>query len=412
MSPGKSNLAFRKIMRKLTDCFFILVLLLCSVFQVLGQSRQELEKQRLEIIKEIEKTTKELESTQKNKKKYQDLLKSLNNQLETRKKLINNLSSTMKFNETIIGENKQTLARLQESQEKLINQYGILLRRQYSIRKANSDWMYILSAENINRLILRWRYTRQFEQFARYKLGEIRQLSGSIAEKNQEIERTTEENRKVLEENNRNMKLLLSEQKEKDRLLQNITRNEQKLRKDLKKREKERENLNKSIERIILAELTRSKEREKDDVLVTRKKEIDNTSFAKNKGVLEWPVQSGSITGRFGTFPHPTIKNVQVSNNGIDISLRKGDAVYCIFDGEVVGVTSIPGFKNMLIIRHGSYYSVYSKLENVFVSKGDKIKRKQKIGEVISEADGKAELHFELWKDKLKLDPEKWLEKK
>jgi septal ring factor EnvC (AmiA/AmiB activator) len=399
-------------MKKSTSCFYILMWLTTAVFQVSGQSRQELEKQRLQIIKEIEKTTRELESTQKDKKKYQNLLKSLNKQLETRKKLIDNLSSTLKVNETLIGQNKETLARLQANQEKLQKQYSHLLRRQFVSRRANSEWVYILSAENINRLILRWRYTRQFDQFARYKLEEIKQLSGSIAQKNQEIERTTEENKRVLEESNQNMKILLSEQKEKDKLLQNLTKNEQKLRKDLKKREKERENLNKSIERIILAELAKSKEKEKEDVSVTRKKEIDNSSFAKNKGVLEWPVQSGSITGKFGTSPHPTIKNVQVSNNGIDISLTRDDAVYCIFDGEVVGVTSIPGFKNMLIIRHGSYYSVYSKLDNVFVSKGDKIKRKQKIGQVIREADGRSELHFELWKDKMKLDPEKWLEKK
>jgi len=371
-----------------------------------------LEKQRLQIIKDIEKTTKELESTQKNKKKYQDLLNSLNKQLETRRKLIDNLSNTVKVNESLIGENRQTLIRLQESQEKLQDQYSKLLRRQYLIRKANSLWIYILSAENMNRLILRWRYTRQFDQFARYKLEEIKQLSGTITQKNQEIERTTEENKKVLEENSQNMKLLLSEQKEKDRLVQSLTKNEQKLRKDLKIRERDRENLNKSIERIILAELAKSKEKEKEDVLVIRKKEIDNSSFSKNKGVLEWPVPSGTITGRFGTFPHPTIKNVQVSNNGIDISLNRVDAVYCIFDGEVVGVTNIPGFKNMLIIRHGSYYSVYSKMDYVFVSKGDQIKRKQKIGQVSLDSDGKAELHFELWKDKLKLDPEKWLEKK
>ena len=65
----------------------------------------------------------------------------------------------------------------------------------------------------------------------------------------------------------------------------------------------------------------------------------------------------------------------------------------------------------MVIIRHGSYYSVYSKLDQVNISKGQKIKRGQKIGNIVAGDDGNAELHFELWKDKTKLDPQKWFNK-
>ena len=62
----------------------------------------------------------------------------------------------------------------------------------------------------------------------------------------------------------------------------------------------------------------------------------------------------------------------------------------------------------MVIIRHGSYYTVYSKLNQVTVSKGQKLKRGQKIGSVATGENGSVELHFELWKDKIKLDPQKW----
>ena len=141
---------------------------------------------------------------------------------------------------------------------------------------------------------------------------------------------------------------------------------------------------------------------------MVKKKEVDNSGFAKNKGALSWPVSKGKITGAFGTHPHPTIKNVQISNNGIDFTLPSADNVVCVYDGEVVGVTNIPGFKNMVIIKHGSYYTVYSKLDNVVISKGQQIKRGQTIGNVEVNEEGVAEVHFELWKDKSKMNPQPW----
>jgi murein DD-endopeptidase MepM/ murein hydrolase activator NlpD len=66
----------------------------------------------------------------------------------------------------------------------------------------------------------------------------------------------------------------------------------------------------------------------------------------------------------------------------------------------------------MLIIQHGSYFTVYSKLDEVTVDKGDKVKKGSTIGYTLAEDNGKSQLHFELWKDKTKQDPEKWLVRK
>ncbi|MEZ4906564.1 MAG: M23 family metallopeptidase [Saprospiraceae bacterium] len=59
----------------------------------------------------------------------------------------------------------------------------------------------------------------------------------------------------------------------------------------------------------------------------------------------------------------------------------------------------------MAIIKHGDYYTVYSKMENVTISKGDKVKNGQEIGIL----GGNGEFHFEVWKNKTVLDPENWL---
>ena len=76
-------------------------------------------------------------------------------------------------------------------------------------------------------------------------------------------------------------------------------------------------------------------------------------------------------------------------------------------DGTVIGITTIPGYDNMVIVQHGKYYSVYSKLVEVNISKGQKVKAGERIGQLKNKRS--AELHFEFWEGKKKLNPELWL---
>lgn len=375
------------------------------------QSRKDLEKQRMQIIKDIEKTSQALEQTIKSKEENLIQLKTLENQMGSRKKLINNLQSEVLLNDELVVTNEKKIQTLQEKHGILKKQYSDLLRSSYLKKMSNSKWSYLLSAENLNNLIIRWRYIRQFDNYTQQKLETIQNITSEIQVKNQEILKVRQKSIVAIEETSKNMTVLEKEQKVKDRVVKSLSKEEEKLNATLKKREKDRENLNSAIEKVIIAELSRSKEIEKSDVAISKKKEIDNSGFAKNKGALDWPISKGKITGQFGTHPHPTIKNVDVSNNGVDFTLPSSDKVECVYDGEVVGVTSIPGFNIMVIIKHGSYYSVYSKLSQVSVSKGQKIKRGQKLGEVTVGDNGNAELHFELWKDKIKLNPQQWFNK-
>jgi septal ring factor EnvC (AmiA/AmiB activator) len=375
---------------------------------VVAQSRQELEKQRLKIIKDIEKTSKALDNNKKTQEKNITQLKALEEQVSSRKSLINNLQSEVKLNEKLITQNESKIQELRQRHAALKDQYDKILRINYLKKLSNSKWSYLLSSESLNNLLVRWRYIHQFDQFTKQKMKEIQSLTGEIQLTNETIAQDREKNLKAMEQTTTNMKTLEKEQKEKDALVKKLALEEDKLKANLKNREKEREKLNVAIEKIIITALEKAREKEKSDEKLVKKKEVDNSGFAKNKGALSWPVSKGKITGAFGTHPHPTIKNVQISNNGIDFTLPSGDNVVCVYDGEVVGVTNIPGFKNMVIIKHGSYYTVYSKLDNVIISKGQQIKRGQTIGNVELNEEGVAEVHFELWKDKSKMNPQPW----
>lgn len=388
--------------------YFVIILLVLMGNLVVTQSRQELEKQRLKIIKDIEKTSKALDNNKKTQEKNITQLKALEEQVSSRKSLINNLQSEVKLNEKLITQNESKIQELRQRHAALKDQYDKILRINYLKKLSNSKWSYLLSSESLNNLLVRWRYIHQFDQFTKQKMKEIQSLTGEIQLTNETIAQDREKNLKAMEQTTTNMKTLEKEQKEKDALVKKLALEEDKLKANLKNREKEREKLNVAIEKIIIAALEKAREKEKSDEKLVKKKEVDNSGFAKNKGALSWPVSKGKITGAFGTHQHPTIKNVQISNNGIDFTLPSGDNVVCVYDGEVVGVTNIPGFKNMVIIKHGSYYTVYSKLDNVVISKGQQIKRGQTIGNVEVNEEGVAEVHFELWKDKSKMNPQPW----
>ena len=141
------------------------------------------------------------------------------------------------------------------------------------------------------------------------------------------------------------------------------------------------------------------------------KDEIDvNLSFSSNKGKLPWPVIQGIIIEGFGPHPHPSLANIMTFNNGVTISTGKGSLARSVFQGEVTGVTSIPGVGRLVIIRHGEYLSVYSNLEEVYVQTGDKVKAKQNIGKIIFDSEeGKTEMNLQIWRGQNKLNPEDWL---
>jgi septal ring factor EnvC (AmiA/AmiB activator) len=78
----------------------------------------------------------------------------------------------------------------------------------------------------------------------------------------------------------------------------------------------------------------------------------------------------------------------------------------------VVTVADVPGMNTIVMIQHGEYFTVYAKLKSVLVKTGDELAAKQLIGTVYTDKDEVSQVQFQLWKNNVKLDPEKWLYKK
>ena len=133
------------------------------------------------------------------------------------------------------------------------------------------------------------------------------------------------------------------------------------------------------------------------------------SSFEALRGRMSFPVPSGFISDHFGVHKHPTLKGVMINNNGIDIQTSPGSPVHAVYDGVVQSVVNIPGINNVVAIQHGEYFTVYSKLANVSVSVGTRVKAGQRIGSVASDEDGTAEINFQVWKNTVRQNPESWL---
>lgn len=135
-------------------------------------------------------------------------------------------------------------------------------------------------------------------------------------------------------------------------------------------------------------------------------------SFASNKGRLLFPV-SGKyrIVSHFGRTSHPDIPGVEIQNSGIDIEAASSALARAVFDGEVTSVFRIDGYQNIVILRHGEYLTVYAGLDRISVRKGEKVRAAQPLGHIFADPDndGRAVLHFELRREKQKLNPAEWV---
>ena len=90
-------------------------------------------------------------------------------------------------------------------------------------------------------------------------------------------------------------------------------------------------------------------------------------------------------------------ENVFTNNSGIDITTPRSAQVRAVFEGEVTSILNIPGAGKVVIIKHGNYRTVYTNLQNTYVSAGMKVDTKQAIGSLIVSANSQFSVaHFEI----------------
>lgn len=401
-----------------------------------SQSKKELEAKRKKLIRDIEVTGKLLKKTTKTKESTYDRYVALQSQIERRARLIETIEQEISNAEQGIERNSTVIASLTGDIKKMQDEYGRTIRSAFRRKTLSNPLLYILSAESLNQAFRRWLFLRKYDKFRRKQADAIAFTRDMLARKVSALEETRREKENLLISLRSQKTLLTVEMANKNDLLKTLSQDESRLKSDLQRKQSAHEALNRAIEKVIQEEVRKQVEEARRARPAAPAKpntstagtnnnaaqqqasapEIveDNLSmaFRQKRGQLPWPVEDGFVSKSFGRQKHPTLKNIEITNNGIDIRTEESAEVRSIFDGKVAGVQFIPGHDYTVIIQHGNYYTVYSNLGETNIAKGDQVKARQFIGRVSNNAiTGSSELHFELWNQKERMNPALWIRK-
>ena len=425
---------------------WIVLLALSLSTVVYGQKSaavRQLEQQRKEALADIEETNKLLQETAQTAKTSLNRLNLLSKQILSRKKVISLLNQELDDIEKDIFNIQGQLRTLKRELGDKQTNYGKSMRGLYKRHSSQDKLLFILSAESFSQSMRRMRYLREYADWQKRQANDIVEKQAEISRKQAEMEKTRAEKRALLGTRQEESKKLESEEASQKEEVQLLNKRQKDLKADLQKKRRQAEALNRQIEKQIAEEIARAEaeakaareqaaakgkpvpesknepireERVADTkggYAMTKAEKQLSDNFANNRGRLPYPVAGRhTIVATFGEQQHQELKYVRTSNSGIDIQTSPGADARAVFNGEVTRVFVVPGYNNSVIVRHGNYLTVYSNLSQVYVKAGDRVSTRQAIGRIYSDPeDGNSTiLHFQLWKEKTKLNPQPWLE--
>ena len=395
-----------------------LLLLLCN--PVFSQTKKELEKKKQQLQREIEETNKQLQATSKSKKLTASQVDALKKKIRLRQELIGTINGELDALSNEIVSTSGEITSLENKMNQLKDEYSNMIRFAQRNQGSYQRMMFVFASEDFNQAYKRLKYLQQYSEDRKRQAALIDSTQKQLSSKKQELEVKKDEKTSLRNAELKQKKDLEIDKKEQDKVLANLQDREKKLKKQLEEKQRAKRRLDKALDDLVRKEIENAKKKAtasgKKNVTssnvfsLTPEAQKLSSNFAGNKGKLPWPVEKGRITSSFGEHPHPELKGIMVKNNGVDIQSAPNSQARSVFDGEVTGVITIPGANSAVIIRHGEYLSVYSNLESVFVKKGDKVTTRQKIGKVYSDTEESiTEIHLEIWKGTIKLDPAGWL---
>lgn len=384
-------------MRKLVVILLLAVLVPLGLRAQSGTSAMEARKAQLE--REIAELNRQIRGLAGKKESAMSELELTRSKISARKELIAETENIIHALDDSVKVREMEAERLARRRDTLSNHYSRLVRSAYVNRDSRVWYMYILSSENLGQAMRRYAYLRGFARNLNAQATKIAEVTASLEEEMlriRELRADAEAQRSALMEGYAALKV---EEAQSQRLLNSIERDRARWERSIREKNDQIAALNRAIaEEIRRASSAGS--RTIDTAL--------SADFASNKGRLPWPAR-GAIVEPFGQNPHPVYQNVVMPfNNGITMAVAEGTAAKAVFSGTVTRVAVIPGFNQCVLVQHGNYFTLYSKLKSVNVSKGDHVDTGQTIG-IVETVGGESRLHFELWEGRTPQNPAQWL---
>lgn len=400
---------------------FLFVLLVCST-RTLSQSSQadkDIAKKQQELEKlrnEIQAYEQKLRESEKREKTTLEHLDDLEKQSNLIRRLVRRLREQEKNITDDISRAKSSITDLEKQLDFLRTHYAKYVRSVYKNGRVY-DLELLFSSNSINQLSIRIAYLKRFSEQRAKDLQSIVEKKTSLEQQNEQLEAALNTERALLAEKTKEERTLTKKATQRKSVLSRIRSDKQLYQKELTRKTQAMEEIEKLIADLIERERIR---KEKEAAAARERKRSGATSpaptpeptgaFEQKRGRLRWPVSGGAVASRFGRHVNPTLKTI-TQNPGIDISVPTGSNVIAVADGEVAVISFIPGYGNVLILNHyNGYRTVYSHLSDIAVTESEIVKEGQGIAKSGDSLSGSI-LHFEIWKDRDKQDPEWWLAK-
>jgi septal ring factor EnvC (AmiA/AmiB activator) len=437
---------FYPLSRQIAFGIIYVIILSLSCYSQIDKTKLQENKKKIE--EEIQFTNHLLNETKKNKQTSLNQLIIIKNQIGKREDLITNISQELNVIVDEISVTEKSVDQLNQELTSLKAEYTKMIIAANRNQSANNLLMFIFASEDFNQAYQRLKYYQQYSVYRKKQIKLIQLTQDKLTHKKQVLEIQKVTQNQLLSSNENEKKKLTKEHEAKNQAVKNLQKTEKALLKTLRKQEAEAKKLQKDIERIIAEEVRKAREaailraetarkkiaktdinpdikvkeiaktkveeekfKKSADIMSATPEELElSSSFTNNKGRLPWPSEKGIISGTFGQHSHPELPGIVINNDGIDITCNRGANARAVFNGEVTAVISGPNGKQVVILRHGNYLTVYSNLESVFVKRGEKITTKQRIGSVYTDNDeNKTILQFQIWKGNAKMNPADWI---
>jgi len=405
---------------KFLGVFLLFVLVFTQLLSAGNPTRKQLEAKRKKMQREIAEQKKMLRSTQKEKSATLSNLTALNQIIQQRQEVINDIATAISSVSKDINNNSVLLDSLTKEYQEQQRKLKKTILQAYKSRKNGKEIAFVLSARSFSEAMRRWTYLKKISTYRKHQIVTIREQSTQLQVLISQLEGTKIEKTVLLKENESESRELEADKKEKQSLVKELTEREQEIRQKIRQNEAAVAKLNSEIDRIIQRELTKTRKSSARKTATTSKSSSYSAnlsaeakalsgSFAKNRGDLPWPTTGGYVSQSFGVHQHPDLEDIQMVNNGVDITAPRGSAVSAVFQGTVSAILNIPTQGIAVIVSHGEYFTVYSRLSMVFIEKGQIIRMGQHIGKLMTDDDGKAVLNFQVWYGQEKQNPQNWL---
>lgn len=445
----------------------VLLLVFFSAASFAQQTKEDIQRKQQQLQRELADLNNTLSDIKKNKKQSLSQLALVQRKIKAREELVGNINKELHKIDDDIYLNSLDIYRYKKELDTLKLRYAKNLVFAYKNR-SNYDYLnFVFSAENFNDAIKRISYLKSYRQYREAQANNITKTQNLLQTKMNSLNTTKTQKNTTLQEQGKQIQQMELDKKEKDDVVKGLQGQEKDLSAQIKDREVARKKLQGQLKAIINREIAeaRRKEEEKRAQLAKleeeRKKKLaaqqtptgsnkpDNTTtannntttvsasvapatttrnpnrtysplestpenltasvnFENNRGRLPWPVSSGTILIPYGKYNIPGTKLVD-NNDGIDIGVPTGTTVKAVADGVVSAVVDL-GDENMVVVRHGKYFTTYSHLSTVSVTKNNVVQAGTIVGKAAANDDGGGMVHFLVSNEQGNfLNPESWL---